>query len=103
MLVIAVLFAISLFCIGAFRLYLAFAGKDLSGAWRVVHGVLVFIILIAGIILVLRKDMDWRAPAAYIATVSVRCLELSYLLGTQLIARGITLFSLVVGGSRPKT
>ncbi|HMS74796.1 HdeD family acid-resistance protein [Gordonia sp. (in: high G+C Gram-positive bacteria)] len=66
MLVIAVLFAISLFCIGAFRLYLAFAGKDLSGAWRVVHGVLGFIILIAGIIALVRPGQSLAMLAVFI-------------------------------------
>ena len=66
MLVIAVLFAISLFFIGAFRLYLAFAGKELPGGWRVVHGVLGAVILIAGIIALVRPGQSLAMLAVFI-------------------------------------
>ena len=66
LLVIAVLFAISLFFIGAFRLYLAFAGKQLPGAWRLVHGVLGAIVLIAGIIALIRPGESLNMLAVFI-------------------------------------
>jgi electron transport complex protein RnfD len=53
-------------------------------------------ILIAGIILVLRKDMDWRAPAAYIATVFVTTGIIGAMHG---MGAWYPLFHLLTGGT----
>ena len=48
--VLAVLFGIALIVAGLFRIYVAFAAKVLGTGWRILTGILGFLVLVMGII-----------------------------------------------------